>query len=99
MGIGPGCLATQWIVDNHVEICFVTPEHSSVLAASLAEYVTDDVNILSWDEIRERVLAAAPADRETIGAEVDGRCSSRRFRRSLPDGQPDGLWLAGIGRD
>ena len=36
LGIGPGWLAIQRIVDNHVEIYFVTPEHNRSLAGSLA---------------------------------------------------------------
>ena len=76
LGIGPGWLAIQRIVEDHVEIYFVTPEHNRSLAGSLAEFVTDDVknvvNNLSWDEIRERAWAAAAAEREgRLGAEVD----------------------------
>ena len=75
LGIGPGWLAIQRIVDDHVEIYFVTPEHNRSLAGSLAEYVTDDVKNLSWDEIREMAWAAAAAEREGIGVEADDRRS------------------------
>ena len=71
LGIGPGWLALQRLVDDHVEIYFVTPEHNRSLKGSLAEYVTDDVKNLSWDEIRQRAWTAAAADQEGIGTEVD----------------------------
>ncbi len=38
LGIGPGWLAIQRIVDDHVEIYFVTPEHNRSLAGRLAPY-------------------------------------------------------------
>ena len=61
LGIGPGWLAIQRLVDDHVEIYFVVPEHNRSLAGSLAEYITDDVKNevknLSWEEIRQRAWA------------------------------------------
>ena len=75
LGIGPGWLAIQRIVDDHVEIYFVTPEHNRSLAGSLAEYVTDDVKNLSWDEIKEIAWTAAAMEKEAIGTEVDDRRS------------------------
>ena len=74
LGIGPGWLAIQRIVDDHVEIYFVTPEHNRSLAGSLAEYVTEETKNLSWDEMRERAWAAAAADRgRRLAEEYDGR--------------------------
>ena len=70
LGIGPGWLAIQRIVDDHVEIYFVTPEHNRSLAGSLAEYVTEETKNLSWDEIRHRAWAAAAADQEGIVTEA-----------------------------
>ncbi len=75
LGIGPGWLAIQRIVEDHVEIYFVTPEHNRSLAGSLAEYVTDDVKNLSWHEIKEMAWTAAAMEKEGIGTEVDDRRS------------------------
>jgi AbrB family looped-hinge helix DNA binding protein len=76
LGIGPGWLAIQRIVDDHVEIYFVTPEHNRSLAGSLSEYVTEETKKLSWDEMRQRAWAAAAAEREErLGVEVDDRRS------------------------
>ena len=75
LGIGPGWLAIQRLVDNHVEIFFGTPEHNRSLAGSLAEYVTDDVKDLSWHEIKEMAWTAAAMEKEGIGTEVDDRRS------------------------
>jgi AbrB family looped-hinge helix DNA binding protein len=75
LGIGPGWLAIQRIVDNHVEIYFVTPEHNRSLAGSLARYVTADVKDLSWHEIKEMAWTAAALEKEGIGTEVYDRRS------------------------
>ncbi len=57
LGIGPGWLAIQRIVDDHVEIYFVTPEHNRSLAGSLAPYTK--VNIppgREWNKAKETDL-------------------------------------------
>lgn len=75
LGIGPGWMAIQRIVDDHVEIYLVGPEHNRSLAGSLSEYVTEETKNLSWDEMREKAWAAAAAEREGIAPEVDNRRS------------------------
>ena len=75
LGIGPGWLAIQRIVDNHVEIHFVGPEHNRSLAGSLAQYVTDDVKDLSWHEIKEMAWTAAANEKEWLRSEIDDRRS------------------------
>ena len=40
LGIAPGWVALQRIVDDHVEIRFLPPEHRESLKGSLAPYIT-----------------------------------------------------------
>ena len=75
LGIGPGWFAIQRLVDDHVEIYFVGPEHNRSLAGSLAQYVTDDVKDLSWHEIKEMAWTAAANEKEWLGSKIDDRRS------------------------
>ncbi|MEX2430621.1 MAG: AbrB/MazE/SpoVT family DNA-binding domain-containing protein [Dehalococcoidia bacterium] len=52
LGVKPGWLALQMLVDGHVEIHFVPPEHSESLAGAFAKYA-HNAKGKSWDEIRE----------------------------------------------
>ena len=55
LGIGPGWLAIQRIVDNHVEIYFVTPEHNRSLAGSLAPYTNVHIPLgPEWNKAKEK---------------------------------------------
>lgn len=40
LGIQPGWLALQRLVDDRVELCFVPPEHNESLMGCLAPYTT-----------------------------------------------------------
>lgn len=51
LGVEPGWLALQRMVDDHVEVYFVPPEHNRSLKGSLAEYT--DVRIRPGAEWRE----------------------------------------------
>lgn len=54
LGVKPGWLALQRIVDDHVEVYFVPPEHSSSLKGSLAKYVKAGVPTgKAWQRARE----------------------------------------------
>lgn len=60
LGIGPGWLALQRLVDGHVEIHFVEPEHNRSLLGSLKKFT--DVVIEpgeEWDKAREKAWEAA----------------------------------------
>lgn len=63
LGIEPGWLALQRLVDDHVEIYFVPPEHNRSLKGSLAKYISPEVaeslKGLSWQEIREKAWSEA----------------------------------------
>jgi AbrB family looped-hinge helix DNA binding protein len=64
LGIGPGWLALQRLVDGHVEIYFVMPEHNRSLKGSLAPYT--DVVIApgeEWEKAREKAWEAAARER------------------------------------
>ena len=64
LGIKPGWLALQLLVDGHVEIHFVPPEHNRSLKGILRPYLDPGlVAGLSWDEIRERAWQAAAEER------------------------------------
>jgi len=55
LGIGPGWLAIQRIVDNRVEIYFVTPEHNRSLADSLAPYTNVRIPLgPEWNKAKEK---------------------------------------------
>ena len=54
LGIEPGWLALQRVVNEHLEIYFVPPEHRNSLKGSLAQYLK--VSIApgpDWDKARQ----------------------------------------------
>ena len=54
LGIGPGWLAIQRIVDDHVESDFVPPEHNRSLAGSLAHYPKVHIPpVPEWNKAKE----------------------------------------------
>ena len=60
LGIEPGWLALQLVVDDHVEIYFLPPEHRRSLRGSLAPYT--NVRIGSgpeWDKARQTAWETA----------------------------------------
>ncbi len=53
LGVQPGWLAIQRLVGDHVEVCFLPPEHRKSLEGSLGKYI--NVHIApdqDWDEAR-----------------------------------------------
>ena len=64
LGVKPGWLALQSIVDGHVEIYFVPPEHNRSLMGCLKDYIQPGVaEGLSWEEIRRLAWEAAARER------------------------------------
>ena len=64
LGIGPGWLALQRLVDDHVEIYFVGPEHNRSLLGSLNKYVKYAIDPeADWDKIRDYAWAEAVKER------------------------------------
>ncbi|CAA9571949.1 MAG: hypothetical protein AVDCRST_MAG88-2424 [uncultured Thermomicrobiales bacterium] len=63
LNVKPGWLAVQMLVEDHVEIYFLPPEHNESLAGSLAKYT--DITVApgeEWDRAREYAWAEAVAE-------------------------------------
>jgi len=71
LGIRPGWLALQRLVDGHVEISFVMPEHNRSLKGALQKYidpaVVESLKGLSWQEIRDKAWAESVKDWDRQG--------------------------------
>ena len=71
LGIRPGWLALQRLVDGHVEIYFVMPEHNRSLKGALQKYidpaVVESLKGLSWQEIRDKAGAESVKDWDRQG--------------------------------
>jgi len=60
LGVKPGWIAVQQIVDGRVEILFFPPEHNRSLAGSLAKYAKRKIRTEEeWREAREMAWEAA----------------------------------------
>ena len=54
LGIDPSWMAYQFLVDDHVEIHCMPPEHGKSLAGSAAQYIKKSIAPgREWDEARE----------------------------------------------
>ncbi len=53
LGIGPGWITIQRVVDDHVEIVFLPPEHRESLKGSLAPHIKARVPPAEWRRARE----------------------------------------------
>jgi AbrB family looped-hinge helix DNA binding protein len=53
LGVEPGWLTVQRLVDGHVELYFVPPEHGRSLKGILAPYSTAHVPPEKWEEASE----------------------------------------------
>lgn len=64
LGVQPGWLAIQRVVDDHVEIRFFPPDRGRSLAGVLAPYTNVQVPLRdAWSEARERAWVDAAKDR------------------------------------
>ena len=69
LGIEPGWVALQWLVDDHVEIYFLPPAHRKSLKGSLSEYIKERVaSGHQWDTVREAAWKKAAEERAHTGA-------------------------------
>jgi AbrB family looped-hinge helix DNA binding protein len=70
LGVQPGWLALQRLVDGHVELYFLPPEHDESLAGSLAKYT--DVKVgpgEEWARARDHAWAEAAREKERFLSE------------------------------
>ena len=68
LGIGPGWLALQRIVDGHLEINFVMPEHNRSLKGVLAPYINSNAIETDEDWHKAKEMAWEAAVREKMGS-------------------------------
>ena len=64
LGVEPGWLALQRLVDDHLEVYFVPPEHTRSLKGSLKAYVTTHISPDDWHDAKERAWAIAAWEKE-----------------------------------
>ncbi|MBI4337999.1 MAG: AbrB/MazE/SpoVT family DNA-binding domain-containing protein [Chloroflexi bacterium] len=60
LGIGPGWVAVQRLVNDHVEVYFVPPRHRKSLKGSLAGHIKARVGVgREWEKAREAAWTEA----------------------------------------
>ena len=64
LGIEPGWVASQRLVEDHVEIRFFPPEHDRSVSGVLARYVKRSLSREDWGEAKEQAWAEAVAEKE-----------------------------------
>lgn len=69
LGIQPGFVAVQTLVEDHLEIRFLPPEHDRSLRGALAGYVQHSVSQEKWEQARQQAWSDATA-RQTSGDDV-----------------------------
>ena len=66
LGVEPGWLALQRLVDDHVEIHFLPPPHTKSLLGSLKEHITRYPDpAADWHQIKEDAWNAAAQEKES----------------------------------
>lgn len=65
LGIEPGYVAVQRLVDDRVEIAFFPPEHERSLYGALSDYVAEPVAGEEWGKAKERAWRDAARERTT----------------------------------
>ena len=66
LGIGPGWMALQRLVEDHVELYFLPPEHNESLKGSLGPYIKATVGIEDWHDVRESAWVEAAKEKEHL---------------------------------
>ena len=65
LGVRPGWIALQRLVDDHVEVYFLPPPHRGSLKGSLAQYTSVTIGEgEEWDRAREAAWTEAALDQE-----------------------------------
>ncbi len=63
LGVQPGFVAVQTLVDDHVEIRFYPPEHNRSLKGVFKKYVTRSISTEELREAREKAWGEAWRER------------------------------------
>jgi AbrB family looped-hinge helix DNA binding protein len=70
LGVQPGWVALQRLVEGRVEVYFLPPEHSKSLKGSLASYLQTQVEPgEEWDQARQAAWEQAAREKEGKKAE------------------------------
>jgi bifunctional DNA-binding transcriptional regulator/antitoxin component of YhaV-PrlF toxin-antitoxin module len=69
LGVEPGWWALQRLVDDHVEIHFVPPEHDRSLFGALSEYAKVKVSEEDWHSAKESAWEAAVREKFGVNGE------------------------------
>lgn len=68
LGVKPGWLALQRLVDDHVEVFFVPPEHRKSLKGSLAKHTKLGISPGDeWEQARNGAWKKAAEERASFG--------------------------------
>ena len=68
LGVEPGWVALQRLVDDHVEVYFLPPAHRKSLKGSLSEYVKEQVAPgQQWDKARKAAWKKVAEERTPAG--------------------------------
>ena len=59
LGLEPGFVSTQKLVDDHIEIHFFPPEHNRSLRGILASATNRSLDPAEWDEVRTKAWVNA----------------------------------------
>jgi bifunctional DNA-binding transcriptional regulator/antitoxin component of YhaV-PrlF toxin-antitoxin module len=62
LGVQPGFVTVQTLVNDHIEIRFYPPEHNRSLRGVLKKYVDRDLSAEELREARERAWAEAATE-------------------------------------
>ncbi|RME62732.1 MAG: AbrB family transcriptional regulator [Caldilineae bacterium] len=62
LGVRPGYIAVQRLVEDHVEIFFLPPEHTQSLRGVLADVTDVSVPSDAWKQVQEQAWQAAAAE-------------------------------------
>ena len=63
LGVEPGWMAVQSVVNGHLEIHFFPPEHNRSLLGCLAPYTNVVVRDDEWHEAKEKAWEAAAREK------------------------------------
>ena len=70
LGVKPGWVAVQRLVEDRVEIYFLPPEHTASLKGGLKRYITAQIPAgEAWEQARRTAWEAAARDKMDVEGE------------------------------